>query len=277
MPSPFNSNHLQWLNHTQTLTTVEGKSIEIYSLNHTMDNNILNEWASHFRNHYCLDTEIDDLREGPSMSRKDYLNEFKLPSKSERPGPATRAGDFGEILISDYLEYMLNYWVPRTRFSHRDNKNSPTQGIDVLGLKILNIDTESPNDELIVYEVKAKLTTNTVDESQKRLEIAIEHSNKDFEKRAGESLNAYVQRFRMMGQTDKVNKIKRFQNPIDRPFKEKSGAAAIILTNSINPTYITQVSASIHKNNSNLELIIIHGNNMMDLVHDLYERIANDA
>ncbi len=27
-----------------------------------------------------------------------------------------RAGDFGEILVSDFLEYILNFWVPQNTF-----------------------------------------------------------------------------------------------------------------------------------------------------------------
>jgi hypothetical protein len=45
--------------------------------------------------------------------------------------------------------------VPRTRFSERQNRSNPTQGVDVLGLKLINLNTESPNDELLIYEVKA--------------------------------------------------------------------------------------------------------------------------
>lgn len=273
----FNSNHMQWLSFEKTIISNEGMDIKIYKLNHTDDSYILSDWAKHFRNHYCDDSEIDDLREGPMLSKKNYLNEYKFPSKVESPGPSTRSGDFGEILLLDYLEYIQDYWVPRTRFSYRENKNSPTQGIDVLGLKILDIDTESLEDELIIYEVKAKLTTNREDESKKRLEIAIEHSNKDFEKRSGESLNAYVQRFRMMRQNDNVKKIKRFQNPTDRPYIEKSGAAAIILSDSIDDTYIKQVVSSTHKNVNNLELLIISGNDLMNLVHSLYKRAADEA
>jgi len=277
MPSPFNNNHLQWLNHIKTLNSSDGIPIEIFEFQHVDDDSILDAWAKHFRNHYCLDTDIDDLRDGTGKSRKDFLNDYKFPSKTIRPGPATRSGDFGEILISDYLEYRLNYWVPRTRFYDRQNKNSPTQGVDVMGLKILDIDNESPEDELIIYEVKAKLTTNTIDESKKRLEIAIEHSEKDFELRKGESLNAFKQWYRVRSKQTEVKRIKRFQNPTDKPYKELSGAASIILDSSINDSRINKVNASAHPNSENLQLIIISGNDLMELVHSLYERAANEA
>lgn len=74
MPSPFNSNHFQWLPHTETINSSDGKPIEIY----TKNEEILNEWTKHFRPHYCLDTDIDDLREGSNKTRKKLLNEFIL-------------------------------------------------------------------------------------------------------------------------------------------------------------------------------------------------------
>lgn len=277
MSSPFNNNHLQWLKHIKTLSSSDGIPIEVFEFQHVNDNPILHSWAKHFRNHYCLDSDIDDLRDGTGKSRKEFLNDFKFPSGTIRPGPATRSGDFGEILVSDYLEYCLNYWVPRTRFSDRQNKNSPTQGVDVMGLKILDVTNESPEDELIIYEVKAKLTSNASDESRKRLNIAIEHSEKDFELRKGESLAAFKQWYRVHAKHSEVQKIKRFQNPTDKPYKELSGAASIILKSSVNDSHINEVDASAHPNSDNLQLIIISGNDMMELVHKLYERAANEA
>lgn len=277
MPSPFSRDHLQCLKYIKTINSNDGIPIEVFELETTSDETILKAWAKHFRNHYCLDSDIDDLKDGTGKTRKEYLNDFKFPSKTVRPGPATRSGDFGEILISDYLEFCLNYWVPRTRFADRENKNSPTQGLDVLGLKIIDMGTNSPDDELLIYEVKAKLTSNSSHESKERLDIAIADSAKDFERRKGESLNAFKQWYRVRSMTTEVNKIKRFQNPTDNPYKELSGAAALILSSSINDADIREVNASAHPNSGNLQLIIISGNNLMDLVHSLYERAADEA
>jgi len=277
--------HLDWLNYRKTLTTQDGISIKVFELNHTKNEAILSSWAKHFRNHYCLDEDIDDLRAGTGKSRAEYLNDLIFPDTTTHSGPATRAGDFGEILVSDYVEYMLGYWVPRTRFSERQNKNNPTQGVDVLGLKMLDPSNHSPDDELLIYEVKAKLTANAVDESKKRIEIAIKDSAKDFNLRKGESLNALKRYYTVRKQREQINIIQRFQNPIDNPYIELSGASAIILTEGIDDSYISQVNTSVcgkesnepHPNKTNLQLIIISGDNLMDLVHHLYERGANEA
>ena len=112
--------YLQWLQKQKDFISCEGKKIEVFSLLHNSQmNNIMSEWATHFRNQYCNDSIIDRLKP-PSKSRKDYLNEIKFPDKSITPGPSIRAGDFGEILIADFLEYIENYWVPRTRYNDKN-------------------------------------------------------------------------------------------------------------------------------------------------------------
>lgn len=277
MANPFNNNHLQLLDYVKTINSNDGTPINIFNLKSEPDTKILSKWAQHFRNHYCLDSDIDILRSGTGKTRQEYLFDLVLPDKGTHSGPATMSGDFGEIIISDYVEYMLNYWVPRTRFSERQNRSNPTQGVDVLGLRVIEPNSESPDDELLIYEVKAKLTSNARDESKKRLEIAIRDSKKDFDKRKAESLNALKRYYHIRGKTDEMNKIQRFQNPTDNKYKELSGAAAIILTSSMDDTQISQVDASTHPNITNLQLIIINGNNLMDLVYSLYERAGNEA
>ncbi|MCB4781994.1 MAG: DUF1837 domain-containing protein, partial [Sulfurovum sp.] len=211
---PFSDKHLDWLKDTgKTLTTKDGIPIKVFKLQHTEDDVILSRWAKHFRNHYCLDEDIDMLRDGTGKSRSEYLNDLVFPDRSARPGPATRSGDFGEILVSDYVEYILKYWVPRTRFSERQNRSNPTQGVDVLGLKMLDPHNQSSDDELLIYEVKGRLTSNANDESKKRLEIAIKDSAKDFNIRKAESLNALKRYYNVRHESDKINIIQRFQNP----------------------------------------------------------------
>ncbi len=278
--------HLQWLQDTgKTVTTIDGIPIKVFEFKHTSDEVILSNWAKHFRNHYCLDEDIDMLIEGTGKSRKEYLENLVFPDRNTHSGPATRAGDFGEILVSDYIEYVLGYWTPRTRFSERQNRSNPTQGVDVLGLKMLDPHNESETDELLIYEVKGKLTKNARGESKKRLEMAIRDSAKDFNVRNAESLNAIKRYYMVRKQQDKMKIIQRFQNPTDNPYIELSGASAIILTKSLKDDYICQASTSVcgkesnepHPNKANLQLIIISGDNLMDLVHYLYERGANEA
>ena len=101
---PWTSAHLKWLVDTgEKLTTADGKSIEIWEFRYDNDDKILSAWAKHFRNHYCLDHDIDYYRKGYDYTRSEYLNNIKFPDVSAPPGPSIRAGDFGEILVADYL------------------------------------------------------------------------------------------------------------------------------------------------------------------------------
>ena len=116
MSSPWSNLHLSWLKRTNDkLQTVDGKSVEVWKIEHQPDKADLKAWAKHFRNHYCCDSQIDRLVQGTGQTKAGYLNAIKFPDEKDAPGPSIRSGDFGEILAADFLEYSLGYWVPRTR------------------------------------------------------------------------------------------------------------------------------------------------------------------
>src|SRR5690625_2792005 len=109
--------HVRWFKAKgKNITTTEGIDVEVLEFKHEGDEEILSFWAKHFRQQYCSDDDIDIMRKGYGYSRAEYLNEIKFPDSSLAPGPSIRAGDFSEILVSDYMEYILEYWVPRTRY-----------------------------------------------------------------------------------------------------------------------------------------------------------------
>lgn len=274
---PWTNEHLEWLEYIDTKQTADDKDIDIYKFNYDLDNEeVFSNWARHFRNHYCLDELIDDLRDGTDLSRADYLNNLKFPEEG-RSGAKTRSGDFGEILISDFIEYNLNFWVPRTRFSDRANRNNPTQGVDVIGFKSSDYTQNLIDDELMIFEVKCKLRGNQTSLTRTRMETAISDSAKDFNIRKAESLNGLKQIYLKERNLENANKIKRFQNPTDRPYNELSGASSLILSEAYDEDEIENIDASEHPNVDNLKLILIKGENLMPLVHQLYERAANEA
>ena len=71
----------------ETLTTVDGLPIRVMELIVPSDEPCLNDWASRFRQHYCLDSELDDLCEGTGKTKAEYLVELVFPNKSTSPGP----------------------------------------------------------------------------------------------------------------------------------------------------------------------------------------------
>lgn len=266
--------HIDWLIDTKVrLKTVDGKTVQVLEFRHRNDDKILSDWAKHFRNHYCLDSEIDSLRKGTSYSRAEYLKEIKFPDGKIKPGPSIRAGDFGEILVADYLQYVMNYWVPRTRYCDKVIRNESSKGCDIIGFKIFNKKGISSRDTLAVYEAKAKFSGNT---PKNRLQDAVRDSMKDI-RRKPESLNFIKQKLIQKGQSEHSLQVERFQDPEDKPYKEISGAAALFSTSCFDAECVSATNTSSHPNKNNLVLIVIHGKDMMLLVHRLYRRAADEA
>ena len=265
--------HLKWLKDTgEVITTACGKKASIYQFAYEVsDEETMTAWASHFRKHYCSDFELKTLKpEGKSDS--EYLLEVKFPSKSKAPGASVRAGDFAEILVADYLQFLKGYCVPRTRYDRKIVANESSKGSDVIAFKQNNPEP-SRRDELLIYEVKAKLSENKV---ANVLQDAIDHSSKD-EIRIAESLNAIKQRLYDRNDEHGVSTVGRFQKNVDAPYKRSYGAAAILTKTSFCPETLSEADSAEHPNNKELELLVISGEKLMLLVHELYERAANGA
>ena len=220
---PWTSEHTKWLVDTgERMKTADGKEVEVWEFHHKNDEAVLSAWAKHFRNHYCLDTEIDFLR--GKRPRSDYLTNIKFPCRTSKLGPGIRAGDFGEILVSDYLQWILGYWVPRIRWSSKVVRDESPKGSDVIGFRFHKKDGEvSTKDVLVVFEAKTKFSGSKIN----RLQDAINDSAKDHI-RIDESLNFIKQKLFEKKEIEQAQRIERFQSPVDIPYKEIYGAAAII-------------------------------------------------
>lgn len=264
--------HITWLDQTATYTSACGRPIPVYKFNHNaLDNEIMSAWAKHFRNHYCQDNELQFIK-NPLKTNSEYLVTEKFPHQSIAPGPSTRAGDFAEILIADYLQYIRNYHVPRTRYDRKAISNESTKGSDVIAFK-KTPNIISSNDELLIFEVKAKASEKS---KTNVLQDAIDHSVKD-EIRIAESLNAMRQKLYDRRDDDGVQLVDRFQREPDYPCKRKYGAAAVYTESSMHEEVITTSNTSNHPNADRLELLVVSGSQLMVLIHELYRRAADEA
>jgi len=269
--------HTTWLKKSaKTLATKDGKTVLIFELQiDPKDTKTLSAWAKHFREHYCLDAQLDMYRKGTDKSRRDYLNDLVFPDATDDFGPATRSGDFAEVLVSDLLQGQYGYFVPRTRYGTKTVRNESTKGSDVIGLKLVNGDPEvhSPSDVLIAFETKAQLKSKS---PKNRLQDAVTDSTKD-KLRLAESLNAMNRRLIDLNRFEEAEVVQRFQEPIGRPFKRRSGAAAVYCTSLYEPTSVAATDCSGHENHGELRLVVIHAQDLMALVHSLYKRAADEA
>lgn len=281
---PWSSEHIRWLIDTgERLTTADGKTVEVWEVRHDDDEEVLSTWAKHFRNHYCLDCDIDFMR--GRTSRRDYLNDLKFPCRTTKLGPGVRAGDFGEILVADYLQWILDFWVPRVRWSSKVVRDESPKGSDVIGFHFYDPENVSNKDLLAVFETKTRFSKGS---NKSRLQDAVNDSAKDHI-RIDESLNHIKQKLHERGEKNDALKIERFQSPVDAPYKELYGAAALFSNNLFDADAITKTDTTKipkskkgsekypHPNRDQLALIVIRGENMMDLVHELYRRAADEA
>lgn len=256
----MNLPHISWFQENQVkISTSDGKTVKIIDFNHQQDKDLLMVWAKHFREHYIADEDIDGACAPIGMNRSDYLKEIKFPSKGH-----IKSGDFSEILVADYLQFVLNYSVPRTRYSNKINRDSSPMGVDIIGFKLTGRERD-PNDELLTCEVKASLASKIPGAFQE----AIDDSKKDIDTRLPEALNAMRQRLKEQGKIDQMKTVERFQNITARPHKRITGAALVCSKNYWSDEHITS-SVADHPN-PHIHLLAIKGESMMLLASHLYE------
>lgn len=265
--------YLQHLKQAEALTLGTGVKCEVWELDVPVDAACLGEWANRFRQTYCPDSDLDILREGTGKSRAEYLLELVFPDKSAPPGPAVRSGDFAELLVSDYVEYVLGYWVPRGKYAEKGSRDESVKGVDIVGFQCPDPAQPKPTDEMLTFEAKAQLGGGKYKD---RLQVAVNDSGKDY-LRAGETLAAMKRRMHVAGEHASMLVVQRFQDAVDRPYQLLSGAAAILSDAAFDTDGIKGTTIAGHNNAGNLKLIAVKGEDMMTLAHALYQRAADEA
>lgn len=177
------------------------------------------------------------------------------------------------MLVADFLEYLLGYWVPRTRYGDKTIRNESTKGSDIIGFHIVKDGKASSEDKLAIFEAKAQFSGK---KAKARLQDAVDGSAKDISRKA-ESLNAIKQRLHGRNELDDAEKIERFQNEVDYPYKEVYGAVALFENPLFDSDLTSLTDASSHPHSGDLALVVIKGDQMMALVHELYRRAADEA
>lgn len=175
--------------------------------------------------------------------------------------------------------------MPRVRWSSKIVRDESPKGSDVIGFRFHKKDGDaSTKDVLFVFESKTKFSASKIN----RLQDAINDSAKDHI-RIDESLNFIKQKLFEKNEIEQAQRIERFQNPVDMPYKEAYGAAAIIADECFDAKELATADCSKipnsakskelfpHPNIDRLILLAIKGPEMMDLVHELYRRAADEA
>ena len=256
------------------LNTSAVKNIKVYKLNkETLNDECLNEWALGLRNNYVEEQLIDSLIKGTGLTKKEYLETSIFPDPSNSLGAATMSAEFGEILVYDFINYVLTYYVTRTRYLEKINPDISPPGTDVIGYMIDNLKKPNVKDKLLVAEVKTRSSRygKKMRLEDNPLKSAILDSNKD-KIRLGESLNAEKRRLMNRCRYQEAKIVERFQNKTDNPYNLKFLAVAVLDSFFYSEEFILNVINNLENEISNKNILIIHSVELKKFLRDLYMR-----
>jgi hypothetical protein len=251
-----------------------GNKIQVYKLNNDLlDDNSLNNWASGLRDNYVEEILLESLVKGTGLTQKEFLEKNIFPNHQNKLGASTMSGEFGEILVYDYINFVLKYYVTRTRYFEKVNPNMSVSGSDVIGYQVKHIDNPSKTDHLIVAEVKTRSSIygNKNSLCKKTVKDAIEHSVKD-RVRIGESLNAEKRRLLNRSRIEEAKIVERFQNKTDNPFSLDFFAVAVLDNELYSDQVVLDVVNSQHENIKSPNVLIIYSKELKLFLRDLYRR-----
>ena len=251
-----------------------GEEIQIYKLNsELLDDNSLNNWALGLRDNYVEEILLESLVQGTGLTQKEFLEKNIFPNHQNNLGASTMSGEFGEILVYDYINFVLKHYITRTRYLEKVNPDMPVSGSDVIGYKVKSINKPSKSDHLIVAEVKTRSSKvgNKNRSCEKTVKDAIEHSIKD-RVRIGESLNAEKRRLLNRSRNDEAKIVERFQNKTDNPFTLDFFAVAVLDNELYSDQVVLDVVNTQHENIKSTNILIIHSKELKLFLRDLYRR-----
>lgn len=258
----------------QSMTDSRGNEIQVYKLdNGLLDDSILSDWASGLRDYYVEECLLESLVKGTGLTKKEFLEKNIFPNPLDKLGASTMSGEFGEILVYDYINFVLNYYITRTRYLEKVNPNMPVSGSDVIGYQVKNIDNPSRTDHLIVAEVKTRSSKskNKNSSCEETVENAIKDSIKD-RVRIGESLNAEKRRLINRSRIEEARIVERFQNKTDNPFILDFFAVAVLDNELYSDQVVLDVVNRQHENIKSMNVLIILSKELKLFLRDLYRR-----
>lgn len=244
-----------------------GNKIKIYKFNKDILNeDMMNEWARGFKRNYITEENEEELYKGTGLTKQQYLEQMVFPNE----GSPVMAGDFGELLVYDYFNFVLKYYTSRTRYLDRTGPNKPIFGTDVICYNIKNIQKPSRDDKLAAAEVKTH--SRTKGKCEDTVKSAIKDSNKDNE-RLAESLNAEKRRLIDRKRLAEAKIVERFQNKTDNPYILDFFAVAVLESQVYSEDIVIDlINNYIPENNIPINMLVIHSEELSLLIKELYRR-----
>lgn len=260
LPKP---SFLKWIIQEESII-VEGIETNCYKLDFRTDDQVLDDWAIHVRRHYIRDDELDRVVALIKQPKDEYLQSVVIPST-----PQIRAGDFAEIIISDLLQFISGYEVPRYKQHGRIDRNTSEHGTDVIAYRLSSTEEPSSDDNLMLIEVKSGASSNL----KTALKRAADDSGKDHA-RAAMTLNYYMRRSMNCGDERTAKEVARFLDKGEHTYRETLAAAAVGGTEDAAKDLYDCTANSLGLVGYD-KLFLIHKKKLMDLIHAVYDRCVN--
>ena len=260
--------YINWFVEESTVTLEDGIPISCYRLDYVVDDAVSCEWALHLGQHYESDAELKESLAATGMSVEEYLRTHVIPQKNDPFGPTARSNDFTEIMVSDLLEFIQGYTVPRCKQRNRSGKTQSEHGTDILAYKYAKSPRTPDNkDELLAVEVKAGLSSD----KYKPISDAVADSHTYDEVRHALTLNYYRKKLRDIN-NEQANEIARFQQKSEHDYIITYIAAAIISRDQIANDVVSGIRGGDLELRQDNKVFLIHGKKLMALAHDIFER-----
>jgi hypothetical protein len=261
--------YIKWFVEENGVELEDNIPITCYRLAYEIDENVFCEWALHIRKQYESDDELKKSVSATGLSIEEYLRKFIIPQTTDIFGPTSRSNDFTEIMISDLLEYVYEYSVPRCKQRGRFGKTSSEHGSDIIAYKFYKTDKmPSDKDKLFVVEVKAGLSSS----KYTPITSAVTDSHKYDELRHALTLNCYRKKLNLLHYYEQEKEIVRFQTKSEHDYIITYIAAAIISRDTIKDNVILGVKGDELELRKDNMVFLVHGEKLMDLANKIFER-----
>lgn len=261
--------YLTWFVKEDSVVFEDGVPLECYRLDYHIDDAVFAEWALYLRQHYESDEELTESLSTTGLPVEEYLRKYVIPQKDDPFGSTSRSNDFTEIMVSDLLEFLHDYTVPRCKQNNRSGKTQSEHGTDILAYKYqTSYKKPSKKDELLAVEVKSGIASD----SYAPIINAVNDSHKYDEVRHSLTLNYYRKKLRSMNKIKQANEIERFQKKSEYDYIITYIATGIISKETIADNIIAGIKGNDLQLRQNNKVFLVHGKKLMDLVHCIYER-----
>ena len=261
--------YITWFASESSICLEDGMPILCYKLDYSFNEDVFQDWALHIRRHYESDEELRESLCVNKMSVEEYLRQYIIPQKNDPVGPTSRSNDFTEIMISDLMQFIYGFTVPRCKQENRSGKTQSEHGTDILAYKFNSVDhVPSTKDELLAIEVKAGLSSSRYEPIYK----AVSDSHEYDEVRHAHTLNFYRKTLRYKQQYGQAAEIARFQKKSEHDYILTYIAAAIISRDTIPNNTIVGIKGEDLELREDNKIFLVHGKKLMDLAHEIYER-----